>query len=268
MMEGMFGPGGPFADREIQGLMAEIRILGFINKFDFSEDQLEAIADLSIETRDIVEPLADEIREKMLDRLYDHREALLRGESPGELRRREKPEISDEMKEEFKETMEALKGSVEAFFDILTDEQRAMLKESMRPMFGGGQGQGGWQGPGRGGQQGSRGEQGGNQKPRWEGKRGEFSETNPNIPEREAGISENVPDLGTINPGENEPSELQDRPFKNRPFMQDERGSQGERGQGRGQGMGDGRMLIGMKVIEFLINPHTVDVIEEKLDYM
>ena len=53
------GPGGLFADEEIHNLMVEIRILGFINKFEFTAEQLEQIASLSVEARDATSEIAE-----------------------------------------------------------------------------------------------------------------------------------------------------------------------------------------------------------------
>ncbi len=126
-----FGPEGPFGNQEIRELMSEIRILGFIDRFEFTSDQLKEIAALSEDTRGIMDDITGEITDKMIDRLTERRDALLKGEKPDKFERPEKTEISDEQKEEFKKAHEAIKANIDAFLDILTDDQKAMMKKGM-----------------------------------------------------------------------------------------------------------------------------------------
>ena len=186
----LLGPGGPFADEEIHNLMVEIKILGFINRLELTAEQLEQIASLSVEARDATSEIAEQSKGLILDRLHDRRDALLRGERPDEFKRPEEPMIPEGMKEHAEETKEILKGITEEFLNILTDEQREMLKKGARPRFG--------QGPGGSG-------------PREHG-----------APGREFG----------------------------------------------GEMQGDPEMMIRMKIIEILLNPRTVDIIHEKMNYL
>jgi hypothetical protein len=237
-MMGMFlGHDGPLANPEIQQLMDEIKILGFINRFEFTADQLKAISKLSVDTLELVEGVTKEFQDKMIDNLTDRRDALLKGETPGEFERPGKPEITEERKAEFKALHDAVKANIDAFFDILTDEQKKMIKQGMKPDGGrGGQGGHNWQ-DNQNWQGGHSGRQG--QKP---GGRSDFEE---------------------------DPSELQGG--QRGGFQGGPGGPPGGPGGGFGGPggmMGNHQMGGKIRILEILLNPSTAEVIELKLDYM
>lgn len=132
------GPGGLFADEEIQNLKAEIKILGFINKFEFTAEQLRQIASLSAEALDATSEIAEQSKGLILDKLHNRRDALLRGERPDEFKHPEEPMIPEGMKEHAGEIKEIMKGITDEFLNILNDEQRTMLEENRRSHFGSG----------------------------------------------------------------------------------------------------------------------------------
>ena len=241
----LFHPGGPFADEEVQELMKQVKVLGFINKLELTAEQLEAIADLSDEARDAVSDIAERASDMAIDRLTERRDSLLRGEKPDEFERPDERGIPEDMKEQAGDVKDALKGIMEDFINILTEEQLQALKRHGGQQFGHGPG-----GPGMGG---PRGGQGGGQGS-WQG----GGPQGPGQPRAEM-------------PDDNTPDELQDRKFKNRDQRPDRQGFQGgPGGQGGGPGMmgGDPRMMMHMKVLEILLDPDTVEIIEMKLRYM
>ena len=254
----IIGPGGPFADKEAYDLMAEIKILGFFNKFGLSEDQLREIASLSYDTREMMEDAVVEIRNHLIPKLEDRRDALLRGEKPEEKFRGEKPEISEDHKQMIMETKEALEGAVDAFFELLTEDQAAMLKGMGGSRFG----------PGRPIEQDPH-------RPRMEpGPRfgGEWGRQ----PERSG---REKPGYWMENPGEGEgqfdATEYQEKPRRKydegfRPGDGDKFGPHHRFGpqQGFGQHNMDGGMRMKMRIIGLLLDPRTADIAREKIRYL
>lgn len=237
----LFHPGGPFANEEVQELMKQVKVLCFFNKLELTADQLEAIADLSDEARDATSDMAERATDMAIDKLTERRDSLLRGEKPDEFERPDKRGIPDDMKEQAGDVKDALKGIMEDFFNILTEEQIQALKQHGGQQFG--------HRPGMGGPRGGHGDGQGS----WQG----GGPQGPRQPRAEM-------------PDDNTPGELQDRKFDNKDQRPDQQGFHGgPGGQGGGPGMmGGGPQMMHMKVLEILLDPDTVEIIEMKLRYM
>jgi hypothetical protein len=255
----LIGPGGPFADPEVIDIMAEIKILGFIDRFEFTKEQLTQIADLSNQARSVAGSAVADIKSFMLPKLEEHRDALLKGEKPA---KGEKPEPPEGMLEKGKETKEALDKIVDSFFELLTAEQREMLEKMGGPGFGpqpGGPGGPGPGGPGGPGFQGQGGGQFGGQWGERQGYKMEKPDSQNQTPE-EAGSVDNVDNNGD--------TQVAQKPHGNRPFKNYDQGFQPGGGPNAGPPPGDAKMMHRGRILELLLDPHTAGVIKEKMGYM